>query len=54
MTNEHTPLSKEDYEEPNCVLCMDQDAPSPIPRGCGGGEAMYPVRKAAPPLASPC
>ena len=32
MTNEHTPLSKEDYEEPNCVLCMDQDAPSPIPQ----------------------
>jgi len=32
MTNDHTPLSKEDYEEPRCVLCMDRDAPTPIPQ----------------------
>ena len=32
MNNEYTPLSREDYEEPRCVLCMDQNAPTPIPQ----------------------
>ena len=32
MTNRNFPLSKEEYEEPRCVLCMDQDAPTPIPQ----------------------
>ncbi len=28
----YAPLSREDYEEPRCVLCMDQDGPTPIPQ----------------------
>ena len=32
MTERYAPLSREDYEEPNCVLCMDQGAPQPIPQ----------------------
>ena len=32
MTNHYGPISREDYEEPRCVLCMDQDAPTPIPQ----------------------
>ena len=32
MTNHFEPISREDYEEPRCVLCMDQDAPKPIPQ----------------------
>ena len=32
MTNDYAPLSREDYEEPRCVLCMDKDAPTPIPQ----------------------
>ena len=32
MTNRNFPLFKEEYEEPRCVLCMDQDAPTPIPQ----------------------
>ena len=32
MTNHFGPLSREDYEEPNCVLCMDKDRPAPIPQ----------------------
>ena len=31
MTNHFGPLSREDYEEPACVLCMDQNA-APIPQ----------------------
>ena len=30
---DHTlPLSKEEYEEPACLLCMDQNSPKPIPQ----------------------
>ncbi len=32
MTDRYAPLSREDYEEPRCVLCMDQDAPTAIPQ----------------------
>ena len=32
MTDRYTPLSREDYEEPRCVLCMDQDPPTAIPQ----------------------
>ena len=32
MTNHFGPISREDYEEPNCVLCMDKDRPAPIPQ----------------------
>ena len=32
MTNHFEPISREDYEEPRCVLCMDQDALAPIPQ----------------------
>ena len=32
MTNHDRPLAREDYEEPGCVLCMDQGAPKPIPQ----------------------
>lgn len=32
MTNHFEPISREDYEEPRCVLCMDKDVPTPIPQ----------------------
>lgn len=32
MIDRYAPLSREDYEEPRCVLCMDKDAPTPIPQ----------------------
>ena len=32
MTNHFEPISREDYEEPRCVLCMDKDAATPIPQ----------------------
>ena len=32
MTDRYAPLSREDYEEPRCVLCMDMDRPKPIPQ----------------------
>ena len=32
MTNDLGPLSREDYEEPSCLLCMDQGKPTPIPQ----------------------
>ena len=32
MTDRYAPLSREDYEEPRCVLCMDQDPPTAIPQ----------------------
>ena len=32
MANYTGPISREDYEEPRCVLCMDKDAPTPIPQ----------------------
>ena len=32
MTDTYAPLSREDYEEPRCVLCMDRDAPMAIPQ----------------------
>ena len=31
MTNHFDPISREEYEEPRCVLCMDQSA-APIPQ----------------------
>ena len=31
MSNQYSPLSREDYEEPSCVLCMDKNA-APIPQ----------------------
>ena len=30
--NHYGPISREDYEEPSCVLCMDQNVPKPIPQ----------------------
>lgn len=32
MQDHFGPLSREDYEEPSCVLCMDQGTPKPIPQ----------------------
>lgn len=32
MTDRYAPLSREDYEEPRCALCMDKDAPAAIPQ----------------------
>ncbi len=32
MTDRYEPLSREDYEEPRCALCMDKDAPAAIPQ----------------------
>ena len=32
MANHIGPLSREDYEDPGCVLCMDQGKPAPIPQ----------------------
>ena len=32
MTDRYAPLSRADYEEPRCALCMDQDAPTAIPQ----------------------
>ena len=32
MSDHYGPISREDYEEPSCVLCMDQNVPKPIPQ----------------------